>query len=262
LAFGCRATERKVSTHSPGKALVVYEIRRHVFPTAPSPTTTHLIACILTGSCSHLQRKRDKGKAGRRCVVKRVSSAHNVRCEHNELANSARWERVHGRKECSSESQCRVSAKPIVEAVVRACHPSNPRPPPPSWPEGALRSAAPPLNHRVPPCRSLSLRSHAHIHTRVASPRHPHRAHPQQDGGAIAQQRRGLLSRNIPPPCARAEEGRCHPTRAMGKGLRVSKSTSEFHQLVCAWPGPTAGVSGGGARVRQHRVCMRLMCCV
>ena len=32
---------------SPGNAFVVYEMRRHVFPTAPSPTTTHLIFCIL-----------------------------------------------------------------------------------------------------------------------------------------------------------------------------------------------------------------------
>jgi hypothetical protein len=262
LACGCRATERKVSTHSPGKALVVYEIRRHVFPTAPSPTTTHLIACILTGSCSHFQRARGTRARQGGGVVKRVSSAHNVRCEHNELANSARWERVHGRKECSSERRCRVSAKPIVEAVVRACPPSNPRPPP----HLGLKvhcCLQPPLNHRMPPCRSLSLRSHAHIHTRVASSRHPHRAHPQQDGGSIAQQRRGLPSRNIPPPRARAEEGRCHPTRAMGKGVACEQvQPSEFQQLVCAWPGPTAGVSGGGARVRQHRVCMRLMSCV
>jgi hypothetical protein len=36
------ATQKKTNrqTYSPGKALVVYDIRRHVLPTAPSPTTT------------------------------------------------------------------------------------------------------------------------------------------------------------------------------------------------------------------------------
>lgn len=32
-----------VGTYSPGKLSVVYEISMHVFPTVPSPTTTHLI---------------------------------------------------------------------------------------------------------------------------------------------------------------------------------------------------------------------------
>jgi len=32
--------------YSPGKALVVYEMSMQVLPTAPSPTTTHLMACI------------------------------------------------------------------------------------------------------------------------------------------------------------------------------------------------------------------------
>lgn len=32
-----------VGTYSPGKLSVVYEINIHVFPTVPSPTTTHLI---------------------------------------------------------------------------------------------------------------------------------------------------------------------------------------------------------------------------
>lgn len=35
-----------VGTYSEGNLLVVYEINRQVFPTAPSPTTTHLIVCI------------------------------------------------------------------------------------------------------------------------------------------------------------------------------------------------------------------------
>ena len=35
-----------VGTYSEGNLLVVYEISRHVLPTAPSPTTTHLIVCI------------------------------------------------------------------------------------------------------------------------------------------------------------------------------------------------------------------------
>jgi len=34
---------KTVGMYSPGKAFVVYEIRRQVFPTAPSPTTTHFI---------------------------------------------------------------------------------------------------------------------------------------------------------------------------------------------------------------------------
>ena len=34
---------KTVGMYSPGKAFVVYEIRRHVFPTAPSPTTTHFM---------------------------------------------------------------------------------------------------------------------------------------------------------------------------------------------------------------------------
>lgn len=32
-----------VGTYSPGKLSVVYDISIHVFPTVPSPTTTHLI---------------------------------------------------------------------------------------------------------------------------------------------------------------------------------------------------------------------------
>jgi len=32
--------------YSPGNALVVYEMSKHVLPTAPSPTTTHLMFCI------------------------------------------------------------------------------------------------------------------------------------------------------------------------------------------------------------------------
>lgn len=35
-----------VGTYSEGNLLVVYEINKQVFPTAPSPTTTHLIVCI------------------------------------------------------------------------------------------------------------------------------------------------------------------------------------------------------------------------
>ena len=37
-----------VGTYSDGNLLVVYEIKRQVLPTAPSPTTTHLIVCIFT----------------------------------------------------------------------------------------------------------------------------------------------------------------------------------------------------------------------
>ena len=36
-----------MGTYSDGNLFVVYEIRRQVFPTAPSPTTTHLMVCIL-----------------------------------------------------------------------------------------------------------------------------------------------------------------------------------------------------------------------
>jgi hypothetical protein len=42
----CKECLRGQATYSPGNAFVVYEISKHVFPTAPSPTTTHLIACI------------------------------------------------------------------------------------------------------------------------------------------------------------------------------------------------------------------------
>lgn len=36
-----------VGTYSEGNLLVVYDIRRQVLPTAPSPTTTHLIVCMV-----------------------------------------------------------------------------------------------------------------------------------------------------------------------------------------------------------------------
>ena len=36
-----------VGTYSDGNLLVVYDMRRQVFPTAPSPTTTHLIVCMI-----------------------------------------------------------------------------------------------------------------------------------------------------------------------------------------------------------------------
>lgn len=36
-----------VGTYSWGNLFVVYEISRHVFPTAPSPTTTHFMVCML-----------------------------------------------------------------------------------------------------------------------------------------------------------------------------------------------------------------------
>ena len=35
-----------VGTYSEGNLLVVYEISKHVLPTAPSPTTTHLMVCM------------------------------------------------------------------------------------------------------------------------------------------------------------------------------------------------------------------------
>lgn len=38
-----------VGTYSEGNLLVVYEMRRQVLPTAPSPTTTHLMVCIVKG---------------------------------------------------------------------------------------------------------------------------------------------------------------------------------------------------------------------
>jgi hypothetical protein len=54
IAENCESPKDWVSTYlsktvgmySPGKALVVYEINKQVLPTAPSPTTTHLMACI------------------------------------------------------------------------------------------------------------------------------------------------------------------------------------------------------------------------
>lgn len=41
-----RCVRLTVGTYSEGNLFVVYEMRRHVFPTAPSPTTTHLMVCI------------------------------------------------------------------------------------------------------------------------------------------------------------------------------------------------------------------------
>lgn len=41
------STSLTVGTYSDGNLLVVYDIRRHVFPTAPSPTTTHLMVCMI-----------------------------------------------------------------------------------------------------------------------------------------------------------------------------------------------------------------------
>ena len=35
-----------VGTYSDGNLFVVYDINKHVLPTAPSPTTTHFIVCI------------------------------------------------------------------------------------------------------------------------------------------------------------------------------------------------------------------------
>lgn len=51
--------EKNTGTHSPGKALVVYEINKHVFPTAPSPTTT-------PGGASGQWEKGEGGKEERR----------------------------------------------------------------------------------------------------------------------------------------------------------------------------------------------------
>ena len=39
-----------VGTYSEGNLLVVYEMSRQVLPTAPSPTTTHFIVCILVST--------------------------------------------------------------------------------------------------------------------------------------------------------------------------------------------------------------------
>ena len=36
-----------VGTYSEGNLFVVYEMSKHVLPTAPSPTTTHLIVCMV-----------------------------------------------------------------------------------------------------------------------------------------------------------------------------------------------------------------------
>ena len=36
-----------VGTYSLGNLFVVQEINKQVFPTAPSPTTTHFMVCIL-----------------------------------------------------------------------------------------------------------------------------------------------------------------------------------------------------------------------
>lgn len=46
MVHGLYCVMLTVGTYSLGNLFVVYEISRHVFPTAPSPTTTHLMVCI------------------------------------------------------------------------------------------------------------------------------------------------------------------------------------------------------------------------
>ena len=53
-----------VGTYSPGKELVVYEMSMHVFPTAPSPTTTHFISLSVLAILR--EGGREGGKEGRR----------------------------------------------------------------------------------------------------------------------------------------------------------------------------------------------------
>ena len=47
-----------MGTYSEGNLLVVYEINKQVFPTAPSPTTTHLIVCIFDFKTRENQKAR------------------------------------------------------------------------------------------------------------------------------------------------------------------------------------------------------------
>ncbi len=47
-----------VGTYSDGNLLVVYEMRRQVLPTAPSPTTTHLMVCMLFLQTLKFNRRR------------------------------------------------------------------------------------------------------------------------------------------------------------------------------------------------------------
>lgn len=48
---------QKVQVTNPGKALVVKEMRRQVLPTAPSPTTTHLMVCMVVTHYTHSKEK-------------------------------------------------------------------------------------------------------------------------------------------------------------------------------------------------------------
>ena len=55
-----------VGTYSLGNLFVVYEMRRQVLPTAPSPTTTHFIVCILK------QKISKKGQSGEDNLKRKV----------------------------------------------------------------------------------------------------------------------------------------------------------------------------------------------
>lgn len=41
-----RASKERGKKNTVGKVLLVYEMRRHVFPTAPSPTVTHFMNLV------------------------------------------------------------------------------------------------------------------------------------------------------------------------------------------------------------------------
>lgn len=49
-----------VGTYSPGNEFVVYEMSIHVFPTEPSPTTTHFISLSAFAIAARGEQERKK----------------------------------------------------------------------------------------------------------------------------------------------------------------------------------------------------------
>ena len=71
-----------------GKAFVVYEMRRQVFPTAPSPTITHLTFCIIdmaAAEAAHANGSHLAGWGGRTMM------STQGRKDHEKERVSVRW---------------------------------------------------------------------------------------------------------------------------------------------------------------------------
>ena len=71
--------------YSPGKAFVVYEIRRQVLPTAPSPTTTHFIGykSVKTKFKKHPQKRRSEAHLHFETLLFVSKSQKQISLDHN-----------------------------------------------------------------------------------------------------------------------------------------------------------------------------------